>query len=80
MSFAQLKKNRKSSLNKLIQATENLSGNNQKSNEDTRFWKPSVDKSGNGFAVVRFLQDRQMKMYLMFVCFHTVFKDHHQSG
>lgn len=55
MSFAQLKKNRKSSLNKLIQATENLSGNNQKSNEDTRFWKPSVDKSGNGFAVVRFL-------------------------
>jgi hypothetical protein len=25
------------------------------SNSDDRFWVPSVDKSGNGFAVIRFL-------------------------
>lgn len=30
-----------------------------KSYEDTRFWKPTVDKAGNGFSVIRFLDRTQ---------------------
>ena len=54
-SFANLKRN-KSSFEKLTKAIEAV---NQPadagSKEDTRFWQPQVDKSGNGMAVVRFL-------------------------
>ena len=28
---------------------------NKKSYQDSRFWKPELDKSGNGYAVFRFL-------------------------
>ena len=46
-----------SDINKLVAAAEKVGGNagQQASYEDTRFWKPEVDKSGNGFAVLRFL-------------------------
>ena len=54
-SFANLKRN-KSSFEKLTKAIEAV---NQPadagSKEDTRFWQPQVDKSGNGMAVIRFL-------------------------
>ena len=30
-------------------------GDKKKSYEDERFWKPTVDESGNGFAQIRFL-------------------------
>ncbi|NBW23058.1 MAG: single-stranded DNA-binding protein [Caulobacteraceae bacterium] len=54
-SFANLKRN-KSSFEKLTKAIEAV---NQPadagSKEDTRFWQPQVDKSGNGMAIVRFL-------------------------
>jgi len=55
-SFANLKRNR-SSLDKLTKAIEaTQSGSTESgSKDDTRFWQPSVDKSGNGMAVVRFL-------------------------
>ena len=55
-SFANLKRNR-SSLDKLTKAIEaTQSGTSEAgSNDDTRFWQPSVDKSGNGMAVIRFL-------------------------
>lgn len=52
MSFAALKKNRAKSFEQLVQATEKLNGNN---NTDDRFWKPSRDKAGNGYAIIRFL-------------------------
>ena len=55
-SFANLKRNRSSmdKLTKAIEATQ--SGSTESgSKDDTRFWQPSVDKSGNGMAVVRFL-------------------------
>lgn len=55
MDFSQLKKNRKNSFEKLSQAAENLSGNNNNSSADDRFWKPTVDKAGNGSAIIRFL-------------------------
>ena len=55
-SFANLKRNH-SSLDKLTKAIEaTQSGSSESgSKDDTRFWQPSVDKSGNGMAVIRFL-------------------------
>lgn len=48
-------KSKTASIDKLVQAAQEVSGGNQKSGEDTRFWKPTVDKAGNGYAVIRFL-------------------------
>ena len=55
-SFANLKRNR-SSLDKLTKAIEasTQSSSEAGSKDDTRMWQPSVDKSGNGMAVIRFL-------------------------
>ena len=55
-SFASLKKNRSADLEKLNQSIEKI--NNPKNNfsrEDERFWKAELDKSGGGYAVIRFL-------------------------
>jgi len=56
MSFANLKNNR-TDVSKLASAAAEMSGGKQTQNkyEDTRFWKPTVDESGNGYAVIRFL-------------------------
>ena len=55
MSFANLKK--QSSLGsltqKLVKEVEKM--NNTGGGGDDRLWKPEVDKTGNGFAVIRFL-------------------------
>lgn len=53
-TFANLKRNR-SSLEKLTKAIESTTQQSEGSKEDTRFWQPSVDKAGNGMAVIRFL-------------------------
>jgi hypothetical protein len=54
-SFANLKRN-KSSFDKLTKAIEATTQPAEAgSKEDTRFWQPEVDKSGNGMAVIRFL-------------------------
>jgi len=55
MSFASLKKNRTNNVAKLVAAAEKISGSGEKSYTDDRFWKPTVDKAGNGHAVIRFL-------------------------
>ena len=52
-SFQALRKNSASALNKLTEELTKLNSNAPQ--EDERFWKPSVDKAGNGFAVIRFL-------------------------
>ena len=59
MSFAKLKKqSRTGSLtDKLIKQVEKL--NDKGSNVDERIWKPSVDKSGNGYAIIRFLPESE---------------------
>jgi hypothetical protein len=44
----------KKSLEALTSELTKLSGS-QESKKDTRFWYPSVDKAGNGYAVIRFL-------------------------
>jgi len=55
MSFADLKKQSKlgSLTAKLVKEVEKL--NNTGGNTDDRLWKLDVDKSGNGYAVIRFL-------------------------
>ena len=52
IDFSSLKKNRQSVFNNLTQEMNKL--NAQPQSEDTRFWKPEVDKSGNGYAIIRF--------------------------
>jgi len=51
--FSALKNNRDSVFNKLAQELEKKNNTNQ--NDDDRYWKPTVDKAGNGYAVIRFL-------------------------
>ena len=55
MSFANLKKQSKlgSLTEKLVKEVEKM--NNSESSSDDRFWKLTVDKANNGYAVIRFL-------------------------
>ena len=54
MSLAQLKKS--NSLDKLLGAVQaENSPQEKKSYVDDRIWKPVMDKTGNGFAIIRFL-------------------------
>jgi hypothetical protein len=57
MSFANLKSSRGSSIDKLVKAAEAVSSKTETKSSygDDRFWKPTRDKAGNGYAVVRFL-------------------------
>ena len=56
MSFADMKKRSKSDLSSLIKETEKISNPNSNfGDRDEGFWKPELDKSGNGYAVIRFL-------------------------
>jgi hypothetical protein len=56
MSFAQLKKNRSNSLEKLSKQLENLNSKTSYSDpHEEKFWKPTLDKAGNAFAIIRFL-------------------------
>jgi hypothetical protein len=56
-SFAELRKSRTKDLEKLTEQVNKLNSKEgeKKSYEDDRFWKATVDKAGNGLAVIRFL-------------------------
>jgi len=56
-SFANLKRNHSSleKLTKAIEATTATTSSEAGSKDDTRLWQPTVDKAGNGMAVIRFL-------------------------
>jgi hypothetical protein len=56
MSFEALKRSR-GNFDKLTKELESLNSKTttQSSGKDERFWRPELDKSGNGFAVIRFL-------------------------
>ena len=58
MSFANLKKKSRSGslTEKLIRQVEKINDKGN-SNVDERIWKPVVDKSGNGYAIIRFLPE-----------------------
>jgi len=53
MSFENMKRNR-DQISKLVQAAEAVGGE-KKNYGDEREWKATVDKAGNGYAVLRFL-------------------------
>jgi hypothetical protein len=55
MSFASLKKQSGSVFEKLTKEVEKISNPESGSGADERLWKPEMDKSGNGYAVIRFL-------------------------
>lgn len=55
MSFASLKKQSNSVFEKLTKEVEKISNPESGSSGDERLWKPEMDKSGNGYAVIRFL-------------------------
>ena len=60
MSLENLKSMRGSSIDKLVQAAEAVSTKAEtKSYDDDRFWKPTRDKAGNGYAVGRFLPAKE---------------------
>ena len=48
-------KSRRYDINKLVAAAQEASGQKTDSSEQTDMWKPTVDKAGNGYAVIRFL-------------------------
>ena len=53
--FASLKKNRSKSLDKLNAQLEKITTKSYSDPNEGKFWKPTRDKAGNGFAVIRFL-------------------------
>ena len=59
MSFANLKRNR-TDLTKLVEdAKKATGGNSEREGSDDRFWNPTRDKAGNGYAVIRFLPGKE---------------------
>jgi len=55
MSFSDMKQRSKTNLASLIKETEKISNPNTFGDVDDRYWRPELDKSGNGYAIVRFL-------------------------
>lgn len=53
-TFADMKKNKKSLYDKIVQETNKMQSG-EKGSGDDRFWQPEVDKAGNGSAIIRFL-------------------------
>ena len=57
-TFAALKRNRTEGFANLTTEINKLNSNqSQQNGPDERFWKPEVDKAGNGYAVIRFLPE-----------------------
>jgi len=53
MSFADFKKRSHNNIDQLTKKMEEM--NTKESFKDDRFWRPELDKSSNGFAIIRFL-------------------------
>lgn len=53
-NFASLKKNRKNEFDRLSKDIEKINNEGGRQSDAT-FWTPTVDKAGNGYAVIRFL-------------------------
>ena len=71
MSFADLKRSSSSSFEKL---TKELAKQNTTYSDpdEGKYWKPTVDKAGNGYAVIRFLpalsDSRHLLLILLELC------------
>ena len=55
VDFAALKNNRSKSLDKLNSQLSQIAQKSYSDPNEGKFWKPSRDKAGNGFAIIRFL-------------------------
>jgi hypothetical protein len=55
IDFKTLKSNSKGGMANLIAELEKQNAATHPENDDNRFWRPSGDKAGNGYAVIRFL-------------------------
>ena len=53
MSFETLRRNKGANISKIVQAAQATNTGETKSYVDERIWKPTVDKAGNGYAVLR---------------------------
>ena len=62
-TFAQLKKSN-DNLSRLLTEVDKVNQPQQSSNSnnDDRFWRPELDKSGNGYAVIRFLPESEEEL------------------
>lgn len=58
-SFDALKKNRSKSLDKLNAQLTQIASKSYSDPNEGKFWKPTRDKAGNGFAIIRFLPSPQ---------------------
>jgi hypothetical protein len=58
-SFGALKRNRAEGFDKLTASLNKLQSKSSGPGPDERFWKPEVDKAGNGYAVIRFLPESE---------------------
>ena len=54
-AFEALKKNRSKSLDKLNEQLTKISSKGYANPDEGKYWKPTRDSAGNGFAIVRFL-------------------------
>lgn len=54
-SFNELKRSSASTFDKLNQELNKLNSGGFDNSDNDRYWKPTVDKAGNGYAVIRFL-------------------------
>jgi len=54
-SFDALKKSRSSSLDKLNSQLDKMASKSYSDPNEGKFWKPTRDQAGNGFAIIRFL-------------------------
>lgn len=54
-SFDALKKNRSKSLQNLTKEIEKISQKSYSNPDEGKYWKPTRDSAGNGFAIIRFL-------------------------
>ena len=55
MSFDALKKSRSASLDKLNSQLDKMSTKSYSDPNEGKYWKPTRDQAGNGFAIIRFL-------------------------
>lgn len=55
MSFADLKRSSTSSFEKLTKELQKQTTTTYSDPDEGKYWKPTIDKAGNGYAVIRFL-------------------------
>lgn len=55
IDFSKLKNSSQDSLRKLTEQVNKLNTTSERSKDDEKYWKPTVDKAGNGSAILRFL-------------------------